>query len=921
MYTRQNSFIPSGLLKRLDFYLALSLVGSGWIGSVRAANNSESNPETLWEAERFSAEVLDTGLTRPMELDVDEDGVIYFIELDGNLKRLAPDSSESEVIGTIEVFAGQENGLIGLALDPDFEQNRRLFLQYSPVDYTGQHVSRFELDESGQLDMESETLILKFEEQRDDCCHHAGSLEFGPDGNLFIATGDNTHPGGDSGGYAPLDEREGRHAYDAQDSAGNTMDLRGKILRIRPLEQGGYSIPEGNLFPAGSDQGRPEIYVMGCRNPWRIQVDPATGYLYWGEVGPDAGGEGPRGPRGYDEVNQARSAGNFGWPFFVGANFAYADYDYLTKEVGPLYDPLKPENRSPTNTGARFLPPAQPAWIYYPYASSKEFPEVGSGGRTACAGPVFHYQASTNRPFQFPKSMDNCMLFYDWQRPLFMVAELSPGSDIQSITPFPSPIALKRPIDMVFGPDGALLVLDYGATWGVNEDSKLVKIKYYSGNRPPVASFKVEPSEGPAPLNLKIDASASGDPDSGDQLTYTWEWLPDAGVAPAGAVSRLELDQPGEYQLKLTVTDTSGVSDQAYARVVVGNSRPVISVNNPAASGNLVDMTQAQIFQISIKDPEEGTSEENAAIFENRVFSRLIPIQGSIPDSPEKLLQEGHFQGNSAALAKIQNSDCLNCHAVQKRVIGPGFNEIADRYKEDSEALERAVLRVKQGSTGVWGEIPMLPHENLAEETIREMVGWILDRSSRETQGGWASGLEVHWNPGENDKQETLASLGGIIAIEARYTDYGSTEAPPLTGEAFQIWRSNVMQAEDFSSRKGTQTLSSESAQGGQFIGDIQNGSYLIFNQIHWGDLTRFTAQVASPDTGGKIELRVGGPDGELLKSFTFEPTGEWENWTEIGGELPTLEQNQPISICVIFLHPQGKSGGFMNMDSFRFEK
>lgn len=114
---------------------------------------------------------------------------------------------------------------------------------------------------------------------------------------------------------------------------------------------------------------------MGCRNPWRMSVDQATGFVYWGEVGPDAGGDGPR---GYDEINQARRAGNFGWPYFVGNNQAYFDYDYETMKVGTVFDVNAPINESPNNTGEKLLPPAQPALVWYPGAASNEFPELGS---------------------------------------------------------------------------------------------------------------------------------------------------------------------------------------------------------------------------------------------------------------------------------------------------------------------------------------------------------------------------------------------------------------------------------------------------------------------------------------------------------------------------------------------------------------
>ncbi|CAE7439517.1 unnamed protein product, partial [Symbiodinium sp. CCMP2456] len=327
-----------------------------------------SAEDTSFDPSRLEVTTLATQLKQPMELAVAPDGRVFYIEIKGQLKVYNPATRQTETVGEIEVTTAQENGLIGLALDPKFQENRWIYLQYSPPNFSGQHVSRFTLVD-GKLEMESEKVLLKFEEQRLQCCHHAGSLEFGPDGCLFIGTGDNTHPHGDSHGYAPIDERQDKFPWDAQKSSSNTKSYNGKILRIRPLADGTYEIPDGNLFPKDGSIGHPEIYVMGCRNPWRINVDQKTGYLYWGEVGPDAGNDGARGPRGYDEVNQAKKAGNFGWPYFIADNQAYHDVDFTSEKVGSKFDPARPINDSPNNTGARELPPATEAFIYYPGAS------------------------------------------------------------------------------------------------------------------------------------------------------------------------------------------------------------------------------------------------------------------------------------------------------------------------------------------------------------------------------------------------------------------------------------------------------------------------------------------------------------------------------------------------------------------------
>jgi len=204
--------------------------------------------------------------------------------------------------------------------------------------------------------LDSEQVILDVDSQREICCHTAGSIAFGPDDLLYLSTGDNTTPFDEKGakyvskGFAPLNDIPGKEQYDARRSSGNTNDLRGKILRIKINEDGSYDIPKGNLFPIGTENTRPEIYTMGHRNPYRISVDPKKGYLYWGDVGPDAGKDdiASRGPRGYDEMNQAREAGNFGWPLFIGNNKPYWDYDYTNGESGVVFDPAKPINDSKT---------------------------------------------------------------------------------------------------------------------------------------------------------------------------------------------------------------------------------------------------------------------------------------------------------------------------------------------------------------------------------------------------------------------------------------------------------------------------------------------------------------------------------------------------------------------------------------------
>jgi cytochrome c len=236
-------------------------------------------------------------------------------------------------------------------------------------------------------------------------------------------------------------------------------------------------------FKPGTPGTRPEVYVMGCRNPFRISLEAKTGYLYWGDVGPDAGGpRDGRGPAGFDEINQARSAGNFGWPYFVADNKPYNAYDFATKISGPLFDPVKPSNHSIYNTGLRELPPAQPAFIAYPYGPSTKFPVVNAGGgRTAMAGPVYYFDPNLKSDRKLPPQYDHTLFIYEWSRNWVITVKLNANDHIEKMERFCPNMTFKRPIDMELGPDGCLYIIENGTAWSNNTDTQIIRIEYVGG--------------------------------------------------------------------------------------------------------------------------------------------------------------------------------------------------------------------------------------------------------------------------------------------------------------------------------------------------------------------------------------------------------------------------------------------------------
>jgi len=894
--------LPSIFRHRSLVACVLALTATGMSGSLLA--------EEL-ELNRFERVTICGDLIQPMELDIAPDGRIFLIELAGVLKVIDPKTGQQSIAGKLTVTTAQENGLIGLALDPQFSENGWLYLQYSPPDFSGQRISRFQFRDN-QLLLESEKVLFSYEEQRRECCHHAGSLEFGPDGNLYIGTGDNTNPFNDSKGYAPIDQRENRQPWDAQRTSGNTKSYNGKILRIHPEPDGTYSVPDGNLFPKDGSIGHPEIYVMGCRNPWRINVDRKTGYLYWGDVGPDASEDNERGPRGYDEVNQARSAGNYGWPFFIGNNFAYSMIDFTTGEIQPAQDPARPMNRSVNNTGVRELPPARPAMVFYPSAKSTEFPQLETGGRTACAGPVYYFEAGAAAMTRFPQQYDRTLFAFEWSRNAIYAIHLDDQSNFERLERFLPDMKFVRPVDMQFDAGGSMVLVEYGETWGVNPDAKLVRIDYVRGNRKPTAVAKAKNEVGREPLTVALTSEGSSDKD-GDALRYRWTAI-SAGVAHAErslisdqARAEVTFNQPGVYTIELEVKDGAGATDVTSLPVIVGNARPVVEFALPKA-GDFFTPGEPIRFRLIVRDKEDGTSDEEQAEEDGWHFiEATAPNRLSVESIAVSSASAAEALNSSPGLALIRKSDCFNCHVVNRPLVGPSFLDIANKYRDQPHQLEQSVNRVLQGSTGVWGKVGMLPHLQHSPAEVRQMVEYVFSVTAAAA------------NPtatGFNNRIEPQATAGAI-RLEATYTDLGRDDIPKLIGMSAITLRNRKLQAEDADAFSGTKRLGSGKAEGKQFMGAIEHDGFLKFADLSLDSFRKITMRVASGGAGGVIEVHRDAVDGPLLGRTTVEVNGQWEEFYEKTVTIEAAEGRGDVFI--VFKNPQHRSG-LMNIDSLNFQ-
>ena len=266
-------------------------------------------------------QLLAEGLDKPVDFQPDPTSKsrFYVVEQTGNIRVIEDGKLLEKPFLTVPAdkinARGWEQGLLGLAFDPHFAQNKRFY-----VDYTNKkgdtHISRFTASDAYTCDPATEEVLLEIDQPFPN--HNGGCVRFGPDGMLYIGMGD----GGSAG--------------DPRKNAQNLGSLLGKLLRIdvtsKPEDGQKYVIPKDNPF-VKTDGAKPEIWAYGLRNPWRFSFD-SKGRLWIGDVGQDR----------YEWIHlqPAGSKGgeNYGWNIMEGDQPFREDKDGkidTSKFVKPVY--------------------------------------------------------------------------------------------------------------------------------------------------------------------------------------------------------------------------------------------------------------------------------------------------------------------------------------------------------------------------------------------------------------------------------------------------------------------------------------------------------------------------------------------------------------------------------------------------------
>jgi len=230
----------------------------------------------------FAQVLVSGGITNPTTMAFAPDGRIFVAQQAGALRIVKNGSLLPNPFISLTVSSSGERGLLGIAFDPDFQNNNYLYLYYTvPGTPAHNRISRFTAN-GDQVLPDSESIVLELDPLSAATNHNGGAMHFGKDGKLYVAIGENA----------------------TSSNAQNLDTYHGKLLRIN--KDG--SVPDGNPLTSGSDQ-RKRVWAYGLRNPYTFSVHPTTGRILVNDVGQNT----------WEEINDATTGGkNFGWPTTEG---------------------------------------------------------------------------------------------------------------------------------------------------------------------------------------------------------------------------------------------------------------------------------------------------------------------------------------------------------------------------------------------------------------------------------------------------------------------------------------------------------------------------------------------------------------------------------------------------------------------------
>jgi glucose/arabinose dehydrogenase len=569
----------------------------------------------------FQEEIVFAGLTEPTAVRFSPDGRVFVAEKSGLVKvfdNLTDTTPTVFVDLRTQVHNFWDRGLLDVALAPNFPTNPWVYVLYTfdaaiggtaprwgsvngtsdgcptppgPTDdgcVVAGRLSRFQA--SGNVATGTEQVLVEGWCQQYPS-HSIGSMAFGADGALYVSGGDGASfnfvdygqdgspvnpcgdpPGGVGGSMSPPAAEGG--ALRSQDlrTTSDPTGVNGAILRVDPAT--GAGLPD-NPMASSSDPNARRIVGYGLRNPFRITTRPGTSEVWLGDVGWND----------WEEIDRLASPAaapveNFGWPCYEGSG-RQGGYDAANLSIC--------ENLYAEGSGSVVAP-----YFTYHHNDLVVPNDVCPKGGSSIAGTSFAFSSGGS----YPPEYRGALFFADYTRNCIWAMPTGTNGlpDVSKRRTFVGGAA--QPVDLEIGPGGDLFYVSLGGT--------IRRIRYFSQNQPPTAVAAASPTNGPAPLTVAFDGTASSDPD-GDVLNYAWDLDGDGAFDDGtGATADFTYTQPGTYTATLRVADPSGAAGTASVAISAGNTPPDAVIDAPLA-GTTWKVGDVITFSGHAADAQQGT--------------------------------------------------------------------------------------------------------------------------------------------------------------------------------------------------------------------------------------------------------------------------------------------------------------------------
>jgi cytochrome c len=465
----------------------------------------------------------------------------------------------------------------------------------------------------------------------------------------------------------------------------------------------------------------------------------------------------------------------------------------------------------------------------------------------------------------FPSYFEGKWFITDWVRGWINVVTIDDNGNYVSMERFLPGQKMRGPIDMKFGPNGDLYVLEYGnGYFKDNPEAELIRIEYNGGNRKPQVQATANKIAGAVPLTVKLSSAGTKDDDEGDKLTYSWKITKNG--APFKTIAQAEptltFTTPGVYKALLTVTDTRGAKNSKSVEVKVGNEPPVIKFNVTKGNSSFFFPGKSIEYNVTVVDKEDGS------LANKRILPSRVAISANYLSEGYNMTAIASKQGATdagaqyaGAMALIAKSDCKSCHSVTEKVLGPAFTQVGIKYKGDPGVPDRLAKKIISGGQGVWGDAQMPAHPTLADADAKAIVQYILSLGYPAPK---AKSLPV------TGAYTTIvpegSNTGGSFILRAAYTDRGSKGIAAQTGEQTLVLSAPVLPVSKANASHDLYMA------GDGTVAQIKNaGAWLQFNHIDLTAIKKITFITGGRGAigSGTIELRAGSPQGRVISSYT----------------------------------------------------